>query len=82
VDSVLDDTVTQNLTCVALNQTNLEFLSGELDPGKTKTFRLAVFLPRSVGNAANYRLSTDPDNPDMFRPYIDLGILVDATQVT
>lgn len=81
VDSVLDNTVTQNLTCVALNQTNLELLSGELDPGATSVFRLAVFLPRSVGNAANYRLSTDPGNPDEFRPYIDLGLSVVASQV-
>jgi len=35
-----------------------------------------------VGNEANYRVSTDPNFPDMYRPYIDLGLFVSATQAT
>ena len=69
----------QNMTCANVGN---GLLSGELAPGATKIFRLAVWLPNSVGNDANYRVSSDPNFPDMYRPYIDLGLFVSATQAT
>lgn len=69
----------QNMTCANVGN---GLLSGELAPGATKIFRLAVWLPNSVGNDANYRVSSDPNFPDMYRPYIDLGLFISATQAT
>lgn len=84
LENVQNGTAVTNLTCVSLDddQGDHELLRGELAPGASKVFRLAVLLPHSVGNAANYRVSTDPNYPDMFRPYIDLGLFVAATQAT
>lgn len=69
----------QNMTCANVGS---GLFAGELAPGASKVFRLAVWLPNSVGNEANYRVSTDPNFPDMYRPYIDLGLFVSATQAT
>ncbi|MBE6633105.1 MAG: hypothetical protein E7620_02040 [Ruminococcaceae bacterium] len=42
---------------------------------------LVVYMPTSVGNVANYKTSDDATNPDKYRPEINLGINVIATQV-
>lgn len=42
---------------------------------------LVVYMPANVGNVANYKTSEDPANPDKYRPQINLGINVIATQV-
>lgn len=57
-------------------------VKGELAPGASQVLRLAVLLPSTVGNEANYRVSTDPSQPDMFRPYIHIGLFVAATQAS
>ena len=44
-------------------------------------FALVVYMPTTVGNEANYKTSDDPSNPDKYRPQIDLGINVFATQM-
>ena len=45
-------------------------------------FALVVYMPTDVDNAANHLTSDDPTNPDKYRPEIDLGINVVATQMT
>ena len=42
---------------------------------------LVVYMPEDVGNVANYKTSEDANNPDKYRPLINLGINVVATQV-
>jgi hypothetical protein len=59
-----------------------KMVSGELAAGATQVFRMSVHLPNTVGNDANYRVSSDPANPDQYRPYIDIGLFVAATQAT
>ena len=46
-----------------------------------KYFALVVYMPTSVDNNANYKTSDDPTAPDKYRPEINLGIKVYATQV-
>ena len=56
--------------------------SGTLEAGKSYTVSLAVWLPTAVGNEANYKPSEDPDDPDKYRPFIDLGLFAAATQAS
>ena len=44
-------------------------------------FALVVYMPTTVGNEANYKTSEDSSDPDKYRPQINLGINVYATQV-
>lgn len=46
-----------------------------------KYFALVIYMPTSVDNNANYKTSDDPTDPDKYRPEINLGIKVYATQV-
>jgi len=43
---------------------------------------LVVWMPTDVSNDANYKTSDDPADPDKYRPTIELGINVMASQVT
>ena len=43
---------------------------------------LVVWMPTTVGNEANYLTSDDANEPDKYRPQIDLGINIFATQYT
>ena len=45
-----------------------------------KYFALVVYMPTTVDNRANHKTS-DPTDPDLYRPEIDLGINVYAMQV-
>ena len=42
---------------------------------------LVVYMPEDVDNDANYKTSEDANDPDKYRPLINLGINVVATQV-
>ena len=43
---------------------------------------LVVWMPTDVSNDANYKTSDDPTDPDKYRPTINLGINIFATQMT
>lgn len=43
---------------------------------------LVVYMPTTVGNEANHKTSEDATDPDKYRPEINLGINVLATQYT
>ena len=45
-----------------------------------KYFALVVYMPTTVGNEANHKTSEDPADPDKYRPEIELGINISATQ--
>ena len=44
-------------------------------------FALVVYMPIDVDNTANYKTSDEDGNPDKYRPAIQLGITVVATQL-
>ena len=50
--------------------------------GQELYLALVVWMPTTVGNEANYLTSDDANEPDKYRPQIDLGINVFATQYT
>ena len=41
---------------------------------------LVVYMPEEVDNVANYKTSEDVNDPDKYRPRIELGLTVTATQ--
>ena len=56
--------------------------SGSLNAGSEPVYlALVVFMPVEVDNVANYKTSEDANDPDKYRPTIELGINVMATQV-
>ena len=50
--------------------------------GEELYLALVVWMPTTVSNVANYKTSDDVDDPDKYRPTINLGINIVATQVT
>lgn len=55
---------------------------GTLEAGESHVLDLAVWLPVTVGDEANYKPSSDPSNPHQYRPTIDVGIFLVATQAS
>ena len=53
-----------------------------MESGDEFYLALVVYMPETVGNEANYKTSEDSSNPNKYRPQIDLGINVFATQMT
>ena len=51
-------------------------ISGDVD-----YFALVVYMPTTVGNEANYKTAEKNENADKYRPQIDLGVNVYATQL-
>jgi len=52
-----------------------------MEPGDEFFLALVVYMPETVENDANYKTSDEPLNPNKYRPQIDLGISVLATQL-